>query len=651
MTTGVVVGERGFLEGRLLDQKYRIGRQLGEGGMGAVYRATHLGTMRTVAVKVIRPRFSTDQEFVERFRREAEAAGRLRHPNVVDVTDFGFAGTSAGRVAYLVMEYLDGCTLAEVLAEEGRLPPDWVVDIMGQACSAVDEAHRLGIVHRDLKPDNIWLEPNRRGGYTVKVLDFGLAKLGAPFGRGRDGRESVASASVTSNAATPPVFADGVSRFTESPTMARPLAAADAATPVGEPGNAAAAASDEDERDANELTRVGSLVGTPLYMSPEQCRGESLDARSDIYSLGVIAYRMLAGEAPFAGTVEELVRLHVTASPQPLIARARDTPRGLGRVVMAALAKDPAERPQSAAAFASALRANAEGSGALLRQALALYSERSPALLRISLVCYAPVIVAAACLYLIDGDPPWIRLSASMMRTIGPWLLVAMAATNFLAYAMVSAASIPIVIQSMVAPLRPLRLSLAFGALRRRWWTFSLATLAVMAMILGGMALLVVPGVAALLSHALYAPVVVMESGSVRATLRRARGLARRSRTTLLVITLLQFALPVVVWVASFNLSFQVDLGHGLSIRGFGFNFGASGKSALWQMLNVFVTPLAAVMTALLYLKARQAGGESLMDVVDRFDALEIPRSRWQARMRSSAVSGGGAQHVGRGWP
>ena len=101
-----------------------------------------------------------------------------RHPNVVDVTNFGFADTTTGPVAYLVMEHLDGRTLADVLTEEGRLSIGWVVDILEQVCSAVDEAHRLGIIHRDLKPDNIWLEPNLRGGYTVKVLDFGLAKLG-----------------------------------------------------------------------------------------------------------------------------------------------------------------------------------------------------------------------------------------------------------------------------------------------------------------------------------------------------------------------------------------------------------------------------------------------------------------------------------------
>jgi serine/threonine-protein kinase len=163
------------LVGHVLDGKYRIERELGKGGMGAVYLATHLGTDRPVAIKVIMPQFTRNEEFVERFRREAKAAGRMRHPNVVDVTDFGFAAVDDNRVAYLVMEYLDGCTLADILAEENQLPVDWVVDILEQVSSAVDEAHQAGTIHRDLKPENIWLEPNRRGGYTVKVLDFGLA--------------------------------------------------------------------------------------------------------------------------------------------------------------------------------------------------------------------------------------------------------------------------------------------------------------------------------------------------------------------------------------------------------------------------------------------------------------------------------------------
>src|ERR1043166_2668901 len=164
--------------GEVLDEKYHLEHLLGKGGMGAVYLATHLGTERYVALKLISPQFMRNNEFVERFKREARAAGRLRHPNVVDVTDFGFTNVRAGKVAYLVMEYLDGCTLGDVLAEEKRLPLEWVADILDQVCSAVHEAHQQGIVHRDLKPDNIWLEPNRLGSYRVKVLDFGIAKLG-----------------------------------------------------------------------------------------------------------------------------------------------------------------------------------------------------------------------------------------------------------------------------------------------------------------------------------------------------------------------------------------------------------------------------------------------------------------------------------------
>src|SRR5262245_58346942 len=164
--------------GQILDDKYRLEHLLGQGGMGAVYLATHLGTERYVALKLISPQFMRNSEFVERFKREARAAGRLRHPNVVDVTGFGFARVKAGQVAYLVMEYLDGCTLGDVLAEEKRLPLEWVADILDQVGSAVHEAHQQGIIHRDLKPDNIWLEPNRLGGYRVKVLDFGIAKLG-----------------------------------------------------------------------------------------------------------------------------------------------------------------------------------------------------------------------------------------------------------------------------------------------------------------------------------------------------------------------------------------------------------------------------------------------------------------------------------------
>src|SRR5262249_5578733 len=288
--------------GQVLDEKYRLERLLGRGGMGAVYLASHMGTDRYVALKLIAPQFMRNQEFVERFKREARAAGRLRHPNVVDVTDFGFSGHGDNRVAYLVMEYLDGCTLSDVLAEEDRLPLYWVVDILEQVCGAVHEAHQQGIVHRDLKPDNIWLEPNGLGGYRVKVLDFGIAKIAegaAPSDGSADQRAEIRQSVLP----TMPAL--------EAATMINPLAAAhitgdESATqmlPSAEeptrmfdsPRQTAGAmrATAAPDTAAAGLTRVGSILGTPLYMSPEQCRGERADVRSDVYSIGVIAYQML----------------------------------------------------------------------------------------------------------------------------------------------------------------------------------------------------------------------------------------------------------------------------------------------------------------------------------------------------------------------
>src|SRR3954453_12646284 len=163
--------------GEILEGKYRIDKQLGAGGMGNVYLATHLGTTRVVAVKVIVPKWAADPHFLGRFQREAQACGRLRHPNIVNVTDFGIAKSRAGDLPYLVMELLDGETLSAYQRTHPRPSLPLVADLLDQIGLALAEAHRHGIVHRDLKPDNIWLEPNGRGGHTVKVLDFGVAKM------------------------------------------------------------------------------------------------------------------------------------------------------------------------------------------------------------------------------------------------------------------------------------------------------------------------------------------------------------------------------------------------------------------------------------------------------------------------------------------
>jgi serine/threonine protein kinase len=409
--------------GQVLDEKYRLERLLGQGGMGAVYLAVHLGTERYVALKLITPQFMRNEEFVQRFKREARAAGRLRHPNVVDVTDFGFARVRGENVAYLVMEYLDGCTLGDVLKEETRLPLEWVVDILEQVSSAVHEAHQQGIVHRDLKPENIWLEPNRLGGYRVKVLDFGIAKLAevdasaSPAKSGNEKTAATAHAAAQASETDTLLFASEDTAPTqahspsatlafagnndETRTFASTGASADlesAATAVLSPtihnddeertqmfdaevrqtSAAQPTTSRANETRATQLTRVGAIMGTPLYMSPEQCSGKTLDARSDIYSLGIIAYQMLAGDPPFAGHTDAVMRGHRETPPPPLRERAKKVPKRVAQIVMAALAKDPGARPQTAAAFASALRAQADGISALYRRAFALYANTFP---------------------------------------------------------------------------------------------------------------------------------------------------------------------------------------------------------------------------------------------------------------------------------
>jgi serine/threonine protein kinase/ankyrin repeat protein len=324
--------------GRLLDGKYELEALCGRGGMGAVYRATHVGTGRRVAVKVMAPELAGDGEFVERFRREAKTIGLLRHPNIVNVTDFGVTGDGGETAAYLVMEYLEGHTLADRLKDRGPMPVNEAIAILSQTCSAMDEAHRLGVLHRDLKPENIWLEPAGPNGSNVKVLDFGIARLQDIF----------------------------------------PLEELEPPPKNGEPARRRQPFSiTEDETlrlnyTAQQMSRFGSVMGTPKYMSPEQCRGERLDKSSDVYSLGVVAYQMLTGETPFTGTTPELLVRHREAEPAPLRERRKDIPEGVDEVVRQALAKDKKARPATAGAFAFQLQLRSEGNQWVRAQADAL---------------------------------------------------------------------------------------------------------------------------------------------------------------------------------------------------------------------------------------------------------------------------------------
>jgi serine/threonine-protein kinase len=287
------------LIGLTLDEKYRLDEPLGTGGMGTVYRATHLLIDRPVAIKVLNPRYVEDEAAQVRFRREARAAGRLQHANAVTVTDFG---TTSNGLVYIVMELLEGRTLRDVLAREAPLDVARSVSIMLQISSAVAAAHDAGIIHRDLKPANIFVVQRKEAPPFVKVLDFGIAKL--------------------------------------------------------------AAEAHEDDDDQQTLTQVGAMIGTPRYMSPEQCDGAHLTPAADVYSMGIILYEMLTGTTPFNGTSPLAIAIkHSSQAPRSPREFVATIPPALEAVVLHTLEKRAEDRPKNAEAFRSELYAVAERLG------------------------------------------------------------------------------------------------------------------------------------------------------------------------------------------------------------------------------------------------------------------------------------------------
>jgi serine/threonine protein kinase len=641
--------------GQVLDEKYRLERLLGKGGMGAVYLATHLGTDRYVALKLIAPQFMRNEEFVERFKREARAAGRLRHPNVVDVTDFGFSVNDKQRVAYLVMEYLDGCTLSDVLDEDTRLPLEWVVDILEQVCSAVHEAHQQGVVHRDLKPDNIWLEPNGLGGYRVKVLDFGIAKLGeaAPVDL-----ELIPAVRVDEDAATQiplrqPMAATAAAIDLESETRTGSTAHAnlEAATliqspnetPEPEPENGdygtrmfqparrtvaegrSTAIPGTHAGSDTSLTRVGAILGTPLYMSPEQCRGEHLDARSDIYSLGIITYQMLTGTPPFTGETNTIIRAHKETPVTPIREVNKKVPKRVSRVLMSALDKEPAKRPQTAMAFANAMRANADGLGTLYRRAFALYSQYFPEFLKLSLLAHIPLIIPTAGLLAIRIADN--RLSKGVAFSIGIPLGLLQLAAQFVTASIISGVTAIIVTQLAAMPMKPVRLRTAFAILRSRWRPFLKTGIVITLRVMIGWILLVIPGLIAQARYLLWAPVVLMEGLEKKEARKRARALSSRSWRTIVIVMCIQILVPAIVGgLIGLATGARGGSKHGLTVR---------ITSQLAGLVNIFVLPLLAIVPALLYLKMRQFGGETLTEVMAQLQDLDEAKSHWQQRMRT----------------
>lgn len=285
----------------LLGGQFQILQKIGSGGMGAVYKASQPAMNRMVAVKILHRKLINRKDLMSRFRREARAMSHLTHPNTVKVLLYGELDDGS---LYIVMEYLEGRNLNQVVRKEGPLTVERAIPIMIQVCGALQEAHLQGIVHRDLKPENIFLSSSGGLKDFPKVLDFGLAKV------------------------------------TERELR---------------PGSIM-------------LTQEGMVFGTPEFMSPEQAQGKVLDARSDIYSLAVILYEMLTGKLPFeAKTPMEFIQQHVTRPPIPLDGRVpgKTFPAGLWTAMVKALEKRPEDRYEDAVKFAEALRPFAPASASI----------------------------------------------------------------------------------------------------------------------------------------------------------------------------------------------------------------------------------------------------------------------------------------------
>ncbi|HEU0131245.1 MAG TPA: Stk1 family PASTA domain-containing Ser/Thr kinase [Mycobacteriales bacterium] len=258
----------------LLGGRYEVGAPLGEGGMAEVYRGRDTRLGRDVAIKVLRSTLAGDPTFLARFRREAQAAASLNHPNIVSVYDTG----DDDGVPFIVMEYVEGRTLREVLRTQGRMLPQRALEIVADVCAALEHAHEQGIVHRDIKPANVML--NSSG--TVKVMDFGIARA------------------ITASTST--------------------------------------------------MTQTQQVIGTAQYLSPEQARGEHVDARSDVYSTGCLLYELLTHQPPFTGDSPVAVAYqHVREDPTLPSTLNPDVEPAMESVVMKAMAKNPGNRYQTAA--------------------------------------------------------------------------------------------------------------------------------------------------------------------------------------------------------------------------------------------------------------------------------------------------------------
>ncbi len=273
--------------GQIYADKYRIVRPLGHGAMGAVYEGENIRIHRRVAIKTLHPHVADKPDTIQRFEREAQAAGRIGSEHIVEVLD---VGELPGRVHYMVMEYLEGATLEQHIRSQGRLSPQEATPIVVQLLDGLEAAHYAGIIHRDLKPANVFLSRGANGDF-VKILDFGVSKFNV-------------------------LNSDGMS-----------------------------------------MTSTGAVLGTPFYMSPEQAKGSrEIDARSDLYAVGVILYEAITGQVPFsAETFNELIFRIVLESPPPVESFVPMLDPAFAAIIRKAMERDPNERFQTAAEFRATL--------------------------------------------------------------------------------------------------------------------------------------------------------------------------------------------------------------------------------------------------------------------------------------------------------
>ncbi|MBN8724747.1 MAG: ankyrin repeat domain-containing protein [Acidobacteria bacterium] len=646
------------LVGETLDQKYQIDHQLGQGGMGAVYKATHLGTERPVALKVIMPEFMQEKRFIERFKLEAKAAGRLRHPNVVNVTDFGFAQVNLEQIAYLVMEYLNGFTLGDMLRKQKKLSLNVTIDILEQTCLAVSEAHKLGIVHRDLKPDNIWLEPNGRGGYNVKVLDFGLAQIHDLVVKpqqlivslGNETTNSIPTIDLEAKtqAANKSHKSLEANTFIKEETQSQAVNQAnlleintivnkeEAVTLINlNPNTNKAKTTSPLALEMEKITQIGAIVGTPLYMSPEQCQGETLDFRTDIYSLGIVVYQMLAGKTPFQGNLNQLLVQHIQNQPPLLTKKDHNIPSSIAKIIMSALDKDPVKRPVSAIAFAAELKASSEGELPILREALSLYRRNFNTFFKTSLFIYFPYLIFYFLLIAVAKSLPsdfsyLIYLLNNSYWLIAILILLFANATSLGIFALV-------VKEVQKFPQKPISL-LPF--LRIYFSNFTkIITTALLA------------NVQLLFNYALCVPVILLEQKSSKEALARSSFLVNFLKPTLTALEIRSLFLSIfslLIAPISFvfiNLIFFIineEKSKLLLEKGSlaAFIFIPSGFILLPAILLILVYPVVAIAFVLFYFKTRIILGENPNQEtqLDQANNLELNTRNYAREKRSSLL-------------